>query len=123
MFTPCPTERSRQLADRVETFVRDVVIPYEFDRRRSAHGPSAELVDCWPTTGSTCSRPALMIDWCAGILDGHRSRRIAWAGERRSARRHDSRPRRRAGDGPPLSSRPERPDAIAVPIRQAIVSR
>ena len=45
MFTPCPTERSRHLADRVEAFVRDVVIPYERDQRRTAHGPSAELVD------------------------------------------------------------------------------
>lgn len=32
MFTPCPTERSRVIADRVERFVRDVVVPYEADR-------------------------------------------------------------------------------------------
>ncbi len=44
MFTPCPTERSRLLADRVEAFVRDVVIPYERDKRCGPHGPSAELV-------------------------------------------------------------------------------
>lgn len=26
MFPPCPTERSRVIADRVERFVRDVVV-------------------------------------------------------------------------------------------------
>ncbi len=45
MFTPCPTERSREIADRVERFVRDVVAPYESDPRCTAHGPSAELVE------------------------------------------------------------------------------
>jgi acyl-CoA dehydrogenase len=44
MYTPCPTERSRAMADRVEAFVRDVVIPYEKDPRCLAHGPSEELV-------------------------------------------------------------------------------
>ena len=44
MFTPCPTERSQDIADRVERFVRDVVAPYEHDARCTAHGPSAELV-------------------------------------------------------------------------------
>ncbi len=44
MFTPCPTERSRIIADRVEAFVRDVVIPYERDARLGAHGPSEDLV-------------------------------------------------------------------------------
>ncbi|MEX3899927.1 acyl-CoA dehydrogenase family protein [Paraburkholderia sp. BR10954] len=44
MFTPCPTERSRELADRVEAFVRDRVVPYEHDPRLGPHGPSAELV-------------------------------------------------------------------------------
>lgn len=29
---------------RVEAFIRDVVIPYEKDPRRNAHGPSDELV-------------------------------------------------------------------------------
>jgi acyl-CoA dehydrogenase len=32
------------IADRVETFVRDVVIPFETDHRRTSHGPSDELV-------------------------------------------------------------------------------
>ncbi|TWG88576.1 acyl-CoA dehydrogenase [Cupriavidus gilardii J11] len=45
MFTPCPTERSRDIADRVERFVRDVVAPYESDPRCGPHGPSADLVD------------------------------------------------------------------------------
>ncbi|SPA55621.1 acyl-CoA dehydrogenase family protein [Cupriavidus taiwanensis] len=45
MFTPCPTERSRAIADRVESFVRKVVAPYERDPRYGAHGPSADLVD------------------------------------------------------------------------------
>lgn len=44
MFTPCPTERSQAMADRVETFVRNVVIPYERDPRIGAHGPDAGLV-------------------------------------------------------------------------------
>ena len=44
MHTPSPTERSRLLADRVEAFVRDVVIPYESDARCTAHGPTEELV-------------------------------------------------------------------------------
>jgi acyl-CoA dehydrogenase len=44
MFTPCPTARSRAIADRVETFVREVVEPYEFDPRNGSHGPSADLV-------------------------------------------------------------------------------
>ncbi|MGF6528785.1 acyl-CoA dehydrogenase family protein [Variovorax sp. PvP013] len=44
MFTPCPTERSRFVAERVEAFVRDVIAPYERDPRAGAHGPSAELV-------------------------------------------------------------------------------
>jgi acyl-CoA dehydrogenase len=33
------------LASRVEQFVRDVVVPYEQDPRRGAHGPSEELVE------------------------------------------------------------------------------
>jgi len=45
MFTACPTERSREIADRVERFVRDVVAPYEQDARCEAHGPTAELVE------------------------------------------------------------------------------
>lgn len=45
MFTPCPTERSRVIADRVERFVRDVVVPYEADPRCTAHGPTSELID------------------------------------------------------------------------------
>lgn len=44
MQTPCPTERSRAIADRVEAFVREVVVPYERDARCTAHGPTEELV-------------------------------------------------------------------------------
>jgi len=33
-----------EIADRVDAFVRNVVIPYEHDRRRGPHGPSEELV-------------------------------------------------------------------------------
>ncbi len=44
MFTPCPTERSRLLAERVEAFVREAVIPFERDPRCTAHGPTEELV-------------------------------------------------------------------------------
>ncbi|KWR83771.1 acyl-CoA dehydrogenase family protein [Cupriavidus sp. IDO] len=44
MFTQCPTERSQRIADSVERFVRDVVMPYERDPRCADHGPSDELV-------------------------------------------------------------------------------
>ncbi|MGO4331773.1 acyl-CoA dehydrogenase family protein [Cupriavidus sp. 2TAF22] len=44
MFTECPTERSQLIADRVERFVRDVVMPYERDPRCGDHGPSDDLV-------------------------------------------------------------------------------
>jgi len=43
-FGPSPTERSRQIAERVEAFVRQTVIPYESDPRCGAHGPSEDLV-------------------------------------------------------------------------------
>jgi len=36
--------RALEIADRVEAFVRDVVIPYEGDSRRTSHGPTDELV-------------------------------------------------------------------------------
>jgi acyl-CoA dehydrogenase len=39
-----PTAEGRALAERMERFVRDVVIPYEADKRRNAHGPTDELV-------------------------------------------------------------------------------
>jgi len=39
------TERARDIAARVERFVRDMVVPYERDPRRGAHGPSDALVD------------------------------------------------------------------------------
>ncbi|MDR5837011.1 acyl-CoA dehydrogenase family protein [Caballeronia sp. LZ034LL] len=44
MLTATPTARSREIADRVEAFVRERVIPYERDDRLGPHGPSAELV-------------------------------------------------------------------------------
>ncbi|MFB7880932.1 acyl-CoA dehydrogenase family protein [Brevundimonas diminuta] len=37
-------EQGRVIAERVERFVRDVVIPYEKDTRATAHGPTDELV-------------------------------------------------------------------------------
>jgi acyl-CoA dehydrogenase len=37
-------DRADAIADRVETFVRDVIIPYETDTRRDAHGPLDSLV-------------------------------------------------------------------------------
>lgn len=39
------TRRAKAIADRVEKFVRSTVIPYEKDQRKSAHGPSDELID------------------------------------------------------------------------------
>ncbi|WP_353194296.1 acyl-CoA dehydrogenase family protein [Pusillimonas noertemannii] len=44
MYTPYPTAQSEDIGVRVERFVRDVVFPYEQDPRRTAHGPSDELV-------------------------------------------------------------------------------
>ncbi|MBP0620560.1 acyl-CoA dehydrogenase family protein [Cupriavidus consociatus] len=44
MFTDYPTERSRSIGERVERFVRDVVVPYERDPRCESHGPTPELV-------------------------------------------------------------------------------
>ena len=38
------TDRSRAIAERVENFVRQVVIPYEKDPRRDSHGPTDALV-------------------------------------------------------------------------------
>ncbi len=37
-------QRARDIADRVDAFVRDVVVAYERDPRCGAHGPSPELV-------------------------------------------------------------------------------
>jgi len=45
MHTSSPTERSRAIADRVEHFVREIVIPYEADKRCTSHGPSEDLVE------------------------------------------------------------------------------
>lgn len=36
--------RAAELASKVESFVREIVIPYESDTRRGPHGPSEELV-------------------------------------------------------------------------------
>ncbi|MDB6087898.1 MAG: acyl-CoA dehydrogenase [Gammaproteobacteria bacterium] len=38
------TREVTEIAERVEAFVRDMVIPYETDPRRTPHGPSADLV-------------------------------------------------------------------------------
>lgn len=38
------TERAETIAAKVETFVRDIVIPYEKDGRRDHHGPADALV-------------------------------------------------------------------------------
>lgn len=43
--TSCPSDRSRAIADRVERFVRDTVVPYEKDPRCGPHGPSQSLID------------------------------------------------------------------------------
>lgn len=38
------SDRARAIADKVEAFVREVVVPYERDPRLGAHGPSEDLV-------------------------------------------------------------------------------
>jgi len=45
MYTPYPSERSREVGERVEAFVRSIVVPYENDPRRGSHGPSKDLVE------------------------------------------------------------------------------
>jgi acyl-CoA dehydrogenase len=40
-----PTERAREIGERVEHFVRETVVPYEKDPRASSHGPTEELVN------------------------------------------------------------------------------
>jgi acyl-CoA dehydrogenase len=37
-------KRAEEIADSVESFVREIVIPYEKDVRRTSHGPTDELV-------------------------------------------------------------------------------
>ncbi|MCP3731242.1 acyl-CoA dehydrogenase family protein [Sphingomonas sp. MG17] len=44
MTAPQYSPRATALAERVERFVRDVVVPYERDERCGAHGPSDDLV-------------------------------------------------------------------------------
>src|SRR3546814_17721949 len=39
-----PKTRAQKIADRVEQFVREVVIPYERDPRSGPHGPTEKLV-------------------------------------------------------------------------------
>lgn len=39
------SDRALEIANRVETFVRDVVVPYEKDPRRTSHGPSDEMAN------------------------------------------------------------------------------
>jgi acyl-CoA dehydrogenase len=39
-----PSDRSREITQRVEAFVREVVFPYEADARCGAHGPSDDLL-------------------------------------------------------------------------------
>jgi acyl-CoA dehydrogenase len=43
-MTDVGMERAQQIAASVERFVRDIVIPYEKDPRRTAHGPTDDLV-------------------------------------------------------------------------------
>ncbi|MVW70281.1 acyl-CoA dehydrogenase family protein [Bordetella sp. 15P40C-2] len=44
MYTPYPSDRSREIGERVEAFVRNVVVPYENDPRCTSHGPAQALV-------------------------------------------------------------------------------
>lgn len=45
MNQPQISDRARAIADNVERFVRETVVPYEQDPRMGAHGPSDELAD------------------------------------------------------------------------------
>ncbi|HLR16507.1 MAG TPA: acyl-CoA dehydrogenase family protein [Alcanivoracaceae bacterium] len=44
MFIPYPTERSKEIGEKVEAFVRTVVAPYEQEPRSTEHGPTEELI-------------------------------------------------------------------------------
>src|SRR5271163_3016217 len=39
------TTQGREIATRVERFIRQVVVPFERDPRWTAHGPNSEMVD------------------------------------------------------------------------------
>ena len=39
------TQQGREIAARVEKFVRQVIVPFERDQRWTAHGPNPEMVD------------------------------------------------------------------------------
>ena len=38
-------EKTAEIAANVERFVREIVVPYEKDKRRTSHGPTDELID------------------------------------------------------------------------------
>lgn len=44
-MTAIISDYAREMAAKVETFVRDVVIPYEHDPRRTTHGPEEVLIE------------------------------------------------------------------------------
>lgn len=44
-MTQTVSDAARAMGDHVETFVRNIIVPYERDPRAGAHGPSEELVD------------------------------------------------------------------------------
>ncbi len=48
--------RAEQIAARVEAFVRQTIIPYEQDPRRSSHGPADSLVDEMRSRGARGGR-------------------------------------------------------------------
>ena len=39
-----PSARADEIANRVEAFVRQTIVPYEHDPRRTSHGPTDDLV-------------------------------------------------------------------------------
>ncbi|MGA1797289.1 acyl-CoA dehydrogenase family protein [Sphingomonas sp. 4RDLI-65] len=43
-MSTAPSQRAAAIGERVERFVRDVVVPFEHDQRRGGHGPSDDLV-------------------------------------------------------------------------------
>jgi acyl-CoA dehydrogenase len=43
-MTQTVSDTARAVGDRVETFVRNIIVPYERDPRAGAHGPSEDLV-------------------------------------------------------------------------------
>ncbi len=73
------TPREQELQDRTRTFIRDMVLPYEKDKRQSPHGPSDELRR---ELNALAQRAGLLAPQCdphwGGLGLSHRERAIVF---------------------------------------------